>query len=100
MTVRGLVPTREVGFCLPHEHAFIDLPRIHPTQLLAYDFQLIDHRLVTDEVGLFVAAVEASPFSHAGRPMLVELTTGPRMGRDPEALLRLSSQLNLHIVMG
>jgi predicted metal-dependent phosphotriesterase family hydrolase len=100
MTVRGAVSSDNVGFCLPHEHTFIDLPRIHPTQLLAYDFQLLDHRLVTEEVALFVAAVEASTLSSAGRPMLVELTSGPRMGRNPKALARLSADLDLHVVMG
>jgi predicted metal-dependent phosphotriesterase family hydrolase len=100
MTVRGPVPAAEIGFCLPHEHAFIDLPRIHPTQLLAYDFQLLDYHLVKEEVALFVAAVEASTFSSVGRPALVELTSGPRMGRDPKGLVQLSSELDLHVVMG
>lgn len=100
MTVRGPVPVEQVGFCLPHEHTFIDLVRIHPTQLLAYDFQLLDHRMVTEEVGLFVTAVEKSPFASAGRPLLVELTSGPRMGRDPNGLLQLSTKLDVHIVMG
>lgn len=100
MTVRGPVAVEEIGFCLPHEHTFIDLPRIHPTQLLAYDFQLIDHRLVTDEVRLYVNAVEESRFAGAGRPLLVELTTGPAMGRDPMALRKLSTDLDLHVVMG
>jgi predicted metal-dependent phosphotriesterase family hydrolase len=100
MTVRGAVPVDEFGFCLPHEHTFIDLPRIHPTQLLAYDFQLIDQHLVTEEVRLYINAVEESVFAAAGRPMLVELTTGPLMGRDPTALRKLSADLDLHVVMG
>jgi predicted metal-dependent phosphotriesterase family hydrolase len=100
MTVRGPIGVDQFGFCLPHEHTFIDLPRIHPTQLLAYDFQLIDHLLVTEEVRLYVNAVQESAFAGAGRPMLVELTTGPPMGRDPKARRKLSTDLDLHIVMG
>lgn len=98
-TVRGPVDAEAFGMCLPHEHTFIDLVRIHPTQLLAYDFQLLDARLVTEEVARFVTAVEASTFAAAGRPGLVELTSGPRMGRDPLALRRLAEQLDLNVVM-
>jgi len=99
MTVRGPVPVDQVGFCLPHEHAFVDLPRVLRTQLLAYDFQLLDPVLVKQEVGEYVAAVQRSPFASAGRPMLVELTNGERWGRDPTALLELSESLDLDIVM-
>jgi predicted metal-dependent phosphotriesterase family hydrolase len=99
MTVRGPVSLEDIGFCLPHEHVFIDLVRIHRTQLLAYDFQLIDHHLVRQEVGLFASAASVPMYTRFGRPALVELTCGPRMGRDPAALLRLSQDLDLHIVM-
>ena len=91
MTVRGAVAPDRFGFCLPHEHTIIDLVRIFPTQLLAYDFQLLDPVLVAEELGLFVTAVEESPFASAGRPALVDLTSGPRMGRDPK-----TSVLNSH----
>lgn len=99
MTVTGAVPGDTIGFVLPHEHVYIDLVRIHPTQLLAYDFQLLDHALVKEELGRFVKAVEASPWRQEGTPALVELTSDVRMGRDPLALRALSTQLGLHIVM-
>jgi phosphotriesterase-related protein len=100
MTVRGPVAPDKFGFCLPHEHTILDLVRIFPTQLLAYDFQLLDPVLVTEELRLFVTAVENSPFAAAGRPGLIDLTSGPRMGRDPRAMLKLAEQLDLHLVMG
>jgi phosphotriesterase-related protein len=99
MTVRGPVPANEIGFCLPHEHTFIDLVRVQPTQLLAYDFQLIDPVLVAEEFGLFVEAVGRSPFASHGRPGIVELTNGPRMGRSPAALLDLARRFDTHVVM-
>jgi len=99
VTVRGEIPAEQLGFCLPHEHAFIDLVRVLPTQLLAYDFQLIDHHLVHEEVAEYVRAVEASPFAGSARPGLVELTNGSRMGRDPQALKHLAEELDLHVVM-
>ena len=100
MTVRGPVAPDRFGFCLPHEHTIIDLVRIFPTQLLAYDFQLLDPVLISEELGMFVTAVEKSPFASAGRPALVDLTSGPRMGRDPKAMLTLAERLDLHLVMG
>jgi len=99
VTVRGEIPVEQLGFCLPHEHAFVDLARVLPTQLLAYDYQLIDHVLIHEEVAEYVHAVEASPFADYGRPGLVELTNGPRIGRDPRALSHLSEELDLHVVM-
>jgi phosphotriesterase-related protein len=99
MTVRGAVPIEDLGFCLPHEHVFIDLVRVHPTQLLAYDFQLLDHSLLEREVAQFGAAVRESPFAAAGGPTIVELTSGPRMGRDPRALQWLSETADIHVVM-
>jgi predicted metal-dependent phosphotriesterase family hydrolase len=99
ITVRGEVAASAFGFCLPHEHAFVDLVRIQPTQLLAYDFQLVDPVLVRDEVARFVQAVEQSSFARAGRPALVELTNSAAVGRDPAALRELAEGLDLHVVM-
>jgi phosphotriesterase-related protein len=73
--------------------------RIFPTQLLAYDFQLLDPVLVTEEIKLFVSAVENSSFVSAGKPGLVDLSSGPRMGRNPKAMLKLAEQLDVHLVM-
>jgi len=100
VTVRGPIEAGSIGFCLPHEHLFVDLARALPTQLLAYDFQLLDPTLVSKEVRLLVEAVDHSPFATDGRPLIVELTTGSLIGRSPRRLLELSNELDVHIVMG
>jgi len=97
MTVLGPVPVDRLGFTLPHEHVLIDLVRIFPANMLAFDFQLIDEEVALDEVGRFVRA--AAVFGE-GRPALVDVTTDARMGRDPVALRRIASELDLHLVMG
>ena len=100
VTVRGPIEVGGIGFCLPHEHLFVDLARVLPTQLLAYDFQLLDPKLISDEVRLLVEAVDHSSFAGDGRPLIVELTTGSLIGRRPRSLLELSNEHDLHIVMG
>lgn len=97
MTVRGPVAADQLGFVLPHEHVLVDLVRIFPANMLAFDFQLLDEELATEEVGRYVAA--AATFA-PGRPALVELTTDERMGRQPEALRRVAQALDLHLIMG
>lgn len=97
MTVRGPVAADQLGFVLPHEHVLVDLVRIFPANMLAFDFQLLDEELATEEVGRYVAA--AATFA-SGRPALVELTTDERMGRQPEALRRVAQALDLHLIMG
>ncbi|CAN5775668.1 phosphotriesterase [soil metagenome] len=97
MTVRGPVPVDELGFTLPHEHVIIDLIRIFPANLLAFDYQLMDEELALVELARYVEA--ASGWSE-GRPALVDVTTDARMGRDPLALRRIAEQLDLHLVMG
>jgi phosphotriesterase-related protein len=99
MTVRGEIATNELGFCLPHEHMTADLARVQPTQLLAYDYQLLDPVLIRQEVGRYVAAVEGSIFADAGRPALVELTNSPLIGRNPTVLAAVAEQLDMSIIM-
>ena len=97
MTVRGPVPADEIGFTLPHEHVLIDLVRIFPANLLSFDFQLLDEELAITEIGAFVEnAADFAP----GRPALVDVTTDERVGRQPEALVRIAEELDLHLVMG
>jgi predicted metal-dependent phosphotriesterase family hydrolase len=97
MTVRGPVPVEELGFTLPHEHVVIDLIRIFPANMLAFDYQLLDEELALVEVGRYV---EAACGWAEGRPALVDVTTDARMGRDPLALRRIAEQLDLYLVMG
>ena len=96
MTVRGPVPAAHVGFTLPHEHVLIDLVRIFPANMLAFDFQLLDEELAIEEVGHF--GRNAASFA-SGRPALVDVTVDERVGRQPEALRRIAEALDLHLVM-
>jgi phosphotriesterase-related protein len=96
MTVRGAVPADELGFTLPHEHVLIDLVRAFPTQLLAFDFQLLDEELQIEEVRAFAEAA----MTWGGRPTVVDVTTDRRMGRNPQGLRRIAEALDVNIVMG
>ncbi|MBX3030486.1 MAG: phosphotriesterase-related protein [Chloroflexi bacterium] len=98
MTVRGPVDASTLGFGLPHEHLRIDLISVFPAAMLAFDFQLIDEELQTDEVRLFRDAVQAAGWP--GSPWIVDVTTDARMGRDPLFLRRVSESLDLPVVMG
>lgn len=90
-TVRGPVAADELGAVLPHEHLLIDLVSVFGTQLLAFDFQLLDRQL---------AIGEARQFVEAGGGCIVDVTTDERMGRDPAGLLEISESLDCHVVMG
>jgi phosphotriesterase-related protein len=85
MTVTGPVAGAELGVALPHEHLFIDLVR--------------DYRgdgLLNDEA---LAVQEVSAFRDAGGGTIVDVTS-IGLGRQPEALRRVSALTGLHIVMG
>lgn len=90
-TVRGAVNAGELGVVLPHEHLQIDLVSVFGTQLLAFDFQLTDVEL---------AIREAREFIVAGGGCIVDVTTDPRIGRKPVALLEISTALDCHVIMG
>ncbi len=98
MTVRGPVDASTLGFGLPHEHLRVDLIRVFPAAMLAFDFQLLDEELQTDEARRFVDAVQAGGWP--GVPWIVDVTTDARMGRDPAFLQRVSEALDMPIVMG
>jgi phosphotriesterase-related protein len=85
MTVTGPADGAELGIVLPHEHLFIDLVR--------------DYRgdgLLNDEA---LAIREAGAFRDAGGGTIVDVTS-IGLGRQPEALRRVSQQTGLKIVMG
>lgn len=85
MTVTGPVAGSELGVALPHEHLFIDLVR--------------DYRgdgLLNDEA---LATQEATAFRDAGGSTIVDVTS-IGLGRQPDALRRVSQETGLHIVMG
>lgn len=85
MTVRGPVAVGDLGVVLPHEHLLADLLREYRSEGI-----LGDESLAVSELALF---------AEAGGGTLVDLTTD-EIGRDPDALLRISEATGVHIVMG
>lgn len=85
-TVLGQVEPQELGRTLVHEHIFCDFYRV--TGKL--NELLNDESLAVDELKHLV---------QAGASALVEVTTED-MGRNPEALRRVSQRTGLHIIMG
>lgn len=85
MTVRGPVPAADIGTTLMHEHLFINLLR-----------EYRGNGLLNDEA---LAIEECRGFAEAGGRTIVDCTNGS-MGRDPEALRRVSEATGLNIVMG
>ena len=85
-TVSGPIEPQRLGRTLPHEHIFCDFYRV--TGRL--NELLNDENLAVEELKYLVLA---------GGTALVECTT-PDMGRNPEALRRVSEQTGLHIIMG
>jgi ABC-type uncharacterized transport system YnjBCD ATPase subunit len=113
-TVTGPVPAHELGHIASHEHLLCDLrPKAadgwtdcgalatEPISLQNYyeirrqDFNI--HNLVLDSEEDALAELQA--FRAAGGDTVVDLTPGC-IGRDPEALRRLSQATGVHIVMG
>lgn len=84
-TVRGEVAAGDLGVVLPHEHLFSDLLREYRSSGI-----LNDEELAIAEVGRYAAA---------GGGTIVDLTT-VEIGRDPEALRRVSEATGVHVVMG
>ncbi len=86
MTVRGPIEASEAGSTLCHEHLLCDLwPIVH-----SYDGILDDEQL---------AIRELKAYAKAGGNTVVDVTSGG-LGRNPQALRRISEAANLHIVMG
>ena len=84
MTVLGEVPVEELGRVLSHEHVFCDTTREYRG-----DGLLNDERLAFEELSCLASETTT----------LVELSP-PEIGRDPEALRRVSVDSGVHIVMG
>jgi len=116
-TVRGPVPCAELGTVLPHEHLLIDLRRVtfaepddqagrrrarEPITLANLGWirrhwtSSLDNLYQLDEE---LAIRELDEFKATGGGTLVDATV-PGIGRDPEALRRISNATGIHIVMG
>jgi phosphotriesterase-related protein len=116
-TVLGPANPDHLGATQPHEHLLIDLigrmgPRAQtPDELARWDepialgnaydvrrhIRLFAQNLRLDDPGL--AAEELRAFSGAGGGTIVDLTTID-LGRDPAALVRISRETGVRIVMG
>lgn len=117
MTVQGEVAAEKMGITLPHEHLLVDarcwmhpLPqelslrhmvKQHVTienrgEVVYRNFYFEDNLFQTD---VSVAIEEARKFKEAGGSTIVDLTL-KRIGRDPEALYKISIATGLNIIMG
>jgi len=116
MTVRGPMPADRMGVTLPHEHILNDCrcwwnrPREPDRQHLATEpvdlgiigelrmdpFVNLDNCTLNDEP---LAVAELMTFFHAGGRTVVDPTCRG-IGRNPEALVRISAATGLNIVMG
>jgi phosphotriesterase-related protein len=115
MSVTGPVPVDELGIVLPHEHMLIQLqkfvefdePALRARQeepvalanlgwIRQYWTYNEDNLRLADED---LASVELARFRVAGGSTVVDLTL-PGVGRDPEALSRISRATGVHIIMG
>jgi phosphotriesterase-related protein len=114
MTVLGPVPVRDLGIVLPHEHLLVRVPDFIEFQegklralqdapvtlenlgwIRRYWTYNRDNLRLTDE---HLATEEVRRFQTAGGGTIVDVTV-PGLGRDPDALARISRATGLHIVM-
>lgn len=86
ITVRGPIAADDLGITLPHEHVVIDLARVTRNM----DHLLHDTRL---------AAIELGRFRDAGGRTIVDLTNR-NVGRNAQALRRISEDAGVNVVMG
>lgn len=86
VTVRGPVDPSQLGVTLPHEHLLVDL----------YDFTMDESAWIFDE-GL--VEEELRHFLRKGGQSIVDATS-IGIGRNPSALRRLATALDINIVMG
>lgn len=87
VTVTGAVDAQELGVTLAHEHVLINLYKVYQPHrdMFLYDEQL--------------ASAELRRFADIGGGAVLDLTT-PDIGRDPQALKRISIETGVKIVMG
>ncbi len=115
-TVLGPLDPAELGVTLPHEHLLIDLSwsvresaspedrersaqpiRLENLGWVRQHWQRSRPNLILDDEGL--ALQEAVRYREAGGGAIVDVTSNG-IGRNPEALVRISKAAGLHVVMG
>lgn len=116
LTVQGPIEPARVGITMTHEHLLIDFRcvMITPPSVSQQNFMRqpvgldnlwwVRHNWTANEDNLVlddenVATSEAAEYFRAGGATIVDVTT-IGLGRDPQALLRISRTTGLNIVMG
>jgi len=116
MTVQGLRDAASLGVITPHEHILIDLRNqftAHPEatrtayaeqevnirnlDVLSRDPYAVRDNLLMNDVGL--AETELLEYKKAGGDTVVDATS-IGIGRDPEALMRISRATGLNVIAG
>ena len=117
MTVQGEIKAEQMGITLPHEHLLVDVRNwMHPLPQELSLRHLVSQPITIENRGevvyrnfyfqdnLFqidvnIAIEEAKKFKEAGGSTIVDLTL-KGIGRDPEALYKISVGTGLNIIMG
>ena len=87
-TVLGPITPEQLGICMVHEHLIVDAWKMWPVP---------NYSLIIDDVGLVTEEVQA--YRTAGGTSIVDVTN-IGLGRDPQALQRISEATGVQIVMG
>jgi len=115
-TVLGPIEPEQLGVTITHEHLLADLHCVFRKPVKAGDLGRAHQPITLENLGwvrqnwmsswpnLFLddeelAVQEALYYKHAGGDTLVDMTNHG-LGRDPQALFRISRATGLHIVMG
>ena len=116
LTVQGPIEPARVGIAMTHEHLLIDFrcvvtkpSSVSQQQLMRQPVSLsnlwwVRHNWTASEDNLLlddetIAIREVSDYFRAGGSTIVDVTT-IGLGRDPQALLRISRATGLNVVMG
>jgi len=116
LTVQGPIEPARVGITMTHEHLLIDFrcvltkpSSVSQQKLMREPVSLanlwwVRHNWTANEDNLLLdsestAVGEASDYFNAGGTTIVDVTT-VGLGRDPQALLRISRATGLNVVMG
>jgi phosphotriesterase-related protein len=86
ITVLGVIRPEQMGITQTHEHLFLDAMDHYP----GYEYVIDDEDLIAEEVQEFIKR---------GGKTICDVTLD-EIGRNPEALARLSKRVGMHVVMG